>query len=352
MTGIPSARLVAALIVAALLALTGCDPATEEQAEEAPETESAEGDSDEGAETAPAAQQIPEIVSAVEPSVVAVVLEDGIGSGVIVDEGRVVTNAHVVGDLPEVQVQLATGRRVPAEVRAVDLQTDLAVLETGETGLPEAEFSEGLPQVGELAVAIGSPLGLENTVTAGIISGVGRAVPAGPQTPVSLVDLIQTDAPIAPGNSGGALVNAEGEVVGINVAYAPPGTGATAIGFAIPAPTVTDVVAQLIETGEVTHAFLGVQPGPLSPQLIERFDLDADEGVLLLNVVPDSPAADAGLEPGDVVTELDGEPVRGVPELLGELRRRDPGDSVTMTVLRGGDELEVEAELTEQPDSL
>jgi serine protease DegQ len=332
-------------VVAALLALTACDPVVRETT-----------GTDRGASTDAAgdpSRGIPEVVGEVEPAVVSVFPEGGIGSGVIVGDGLIVTNAHVVGNLSEVGVQLATGVRLIADVMAVDPQTDIAVLDTGREDLPAARFAEGLPRVGELAIAIGSPLGLENTVTAGIISGLNRAVPAGPTTPQALVDLIQTDAPIAPGNSGGALVNADAEVVGINVAYAPPTqTGATAIGFAIPAPTVVDVVEQLVETGEVRHAFMGVQPGPLTPQMIEQFGLDVEEGVVLIDVVPNGPAANAGLEPGDVVVGMDGEPVRAVPELLGELRRRDPGDTVEVTVVRGEEQLEIPVELADQPESL
>ena len=327
-------RLLASLLLA-LLVLVGCDPTDE--AADAPTA--AGGD-------------IPAIVAEVEPSVVAIVSDAEMGSGVIYDSaGLIITNAHVVRDLPEVEVQLAAGQRMTGEVIHTDFQTDVALVEVPADDLPAVTFAEELPAVGELAVAIGNPLGLENTVTAGIISGLNRAVPAGPRTPQALVDLIQTDAPIAPGNSGGALVSAAGEVVGINVAYAPPqATGATAIGFAIPASTVTSVAQQLLETGEVRHSFLGVQPGPLSPQMVEQFDLAVDEGVLLLDVVPDSPAAQAGLESGDVLVELGGEPLRQVPELLGELRRRDPGDIVTLTVVRAGEEQEVDVTLAEQPD--
>lgn len=310
----------------------------------------AAGDSDQGRD-APVAAQIPDIVSEVEPSVVTILLEQGIGSGVIIGGGRVVTNAHVVGNAEQVEVQLATGRRLSADVMALDLQTDLAVLETGEENLPAASFAEELPRIGALAVAIGSPLGLENSVTAGIISGVNRAVPAGPRTPQALVNLIQTDAPIAPGNSGGALVGADATVIGINVAYLPPGqTGATAIGFAIPSTTVVDIVDQLVESGEVEHAFLGVQPGGLSPQIVERFDLEVDSGAVVLGIVEGTPADEVGLQPGDVITAIDGERIRSVPALLGLLRDRAPGDEIDVTVQRRDEELSFTVELSDQPE--
>lgn len=332
--------------------LGGCDLFVEDDSDDASSdggagtTEESSGEAD-----VPSASGIPEIVSEVEPSVVTVLRDGGVGSGVIIDDGIIVTNAHVVEGVDEVVVQLATGRRLDADVLAFDLQTDLAVLDTGEDGLPAATFADSLPRVGALAVAIGSPLGLENTVTAGIVSGINRAVPAGPRTPQALVNLVQTDAPIAPGNSGGALVGADAQVIGINVAYLPPGqTGATAIGFAIPSPTVVDVVEQLIETGDVEHAFLGIQPGPLTSQIIERFGLEVEEGALVVGIVPDTPAEEVGMETGDVVTAIDDEPIRGVPDLLGVLRSRDPGDEIDVTVQRGDEELTFSVELVDQPE--
>lgn len=344
-------RSVIALVAVTLLALSGCE-LVEPEEDTAPDEGA--GQQPDPPPDAEAGTAIPGIVNEVAPSVVAVFPEGGIGSGVIIDaDGLVVTNAHVVGSLGEVDVQLATGVRMVAEVVATDPLSDLAVLRLDRQGLPAAAFAEELPAVGELAVAIGTPLGLENTVTAGIISGLNRAVPAGARTPQALVDLIQTDAPIAPGNSGGALVNADAEVVGINVAYAPPGqTGATAIGFAIPSATVVDVVAQLVETGEVAHAYLGAQLGSLTPQLIERFELDVEAGAVVLDVVPDGPADAAGMVPGDVITAVDGEPVRNVPDVLGELRRREPGDLMTVTVQREDGEAQIEVELSDRPERL
>jgi serine protease DegQ len=295
--------------------------------------------------------RIPEIVREVEPSVVAVLIDEGQGqgSGVIWDEGGiVVTNNHVVEGASEIEVAFATGERVSAQVRATDPRTDLAVLEVDRDGLPAAEFAEKLPQVGELAVAVGNPLGFENTVTAGIVSGLHRSIPSGGQTP-ALIDLIQTDAAISPGNSGGALVGAEGRVIGINVAYIPPQARAVSIGFAIPAPEVVDAVTQLLETGEVEHAFLGVRPGPLTPQIAERFGIDTDEGILVISVVPDSGAERAGLEAGDVVTAIGGEPIRQVEDLLSLLRERVPGDRIELTILRAGEERKISVTLTGRP---
>lgn len=344
-------HLAALLVLLAVLAGAACTLGDEGTTDENGAATPATTDSP---DPVPAGAGIPAIVDEVEPSVVAILRERGEGSGVIYDpEGLVVTNAHVVARARSLQVQLADGTRLPAEVVAADPQTDLAVLRVAEEDLPAADFADELPEVGELAVAIGNPLGLENTVTAGIVSGLHRSVPAGQATAQPLVDLVQTDAAISPGNSGGALVDEDGDVIGINIAYLPPqATGAVSIGFAIPSYTVVDVVDQLIATGEVRHAFLGIQPGPLTPQLVERFELDIDEGVLVVEVVPGSPAAEAGLRPGDVLVELDGERLEGVADLLGTLRRREPGDVVELLVHSAGEEERVDVTLADLPDDL
>jgi S1-C subfamily serine protease len=292
---------------------------------------------------------VPRIVEEVSPSVVTVVQADGEGSGVIWDEdGRIVTNNHVVEGVTSVQVVLASGERIPATVRATDPLTDLAVLETNRDGLEPAQFGDGLPVIGELAVAIGNPLGFESTVTAGIISGLHRAIPSGGQTP-ELVDLLQTDAAISPGNSGGALVNGRGLVMGINVAFIPPTSEAVAIGFAIPAPTVTSVVEQLISTGTVEHAFLGIEPRPVTEGIASQLGLSDTSGVLVFDVTPGSPADTAGLEPGDVIIGFDGKQIEEVEDLFTALRPKRPGDEVTIRLLRSGAEQEVEATLTDRP---
>ena len=294
--------------------------------------------------------RIPDIVDEVDPAVVAVIVEDGEGSGVIWDDaGVIVTNNHVVAASREVEVVFATGERAAAEVQATDAFTDLAVLRVERNGLPAAEFADDLPEVGELAVAIGNPLGFENTVTAGIVSGVHRSIPSGGQTP-ALVDLLQTDAPISPGNSGGALVDADGQVIGINVAFIPPEARAVSIGFAIPSPTVIDVVGQLLETGQVEHAFLGVEPAELTPQVAERFDIDTDEGVLVFSVVEGSPAAQGGLRAGDVIIAVDGEPLRAVEDLLAALRERSPGDRIELDILRRGGQRSLTVTLADRPE--
>jgi S1-C subfamily serine protease len=294
--------------------------------------------------------RIPALVERVQPSVVSVVVRavggQGEGSGVIWDEqGTIVTNQHVVAASEQVEVVLASGDRLPAEVEAASRDFDLAVLRVERDGLPAAEFADELPAVGEFVVAIGNPLGFENTVTAGIVSGLHRSIPSGGQTP-ALVDLIQTDAPISPGNSGGALIDLDGEVVGINVAYLPPGeTGAVSLGFAIPAPTTTQVVEQLIETGRVEMAYLGVRPIQVTTDLAQEFDLPVDEGVAVAVVEADSAAARAGMEEGDVIVSFDGEPITTVEDLFAQLRQRRPGERVTLTVVRDGDRRELDVTL-------
>lgn len=347
-------RLALVPAVAALaLALLGCSAGDED----APEavgtttvTETAPGDSAAtDSSSIPGFGAIPDLVEELQPSVVSILLDNGEGSGVIVDEDTIVTNAHVAGDAGEIQVVLASGRRIEASVEGTDNCTDLALLSVPDGQLPGAEFADELPRVGELAVALGNPLGFENTVTAGIVSGLHRAIPSSGQTP-ALIDLIQTDAPISPGNSGGALVNGRGEVIGINVAYIPPEARAVSIGFAIPAPTVTDVIRQLEETGRVRHSFLGIFPGPLTPQVADRFGIDVETGVLVLEVTEGTPAAEAGLEAGDVIVAVDGEETAIVEDLLSGLREHEPGDRIGLALVRDGEERDVEVTLADRPE--
>jgi serine protease DegQ len=344
---VPRALLALAVVLAA--ALSGCTLGREPQARSAP-----------APQIAPSAQAatagIPEIVRKAEPSVVTVAHDQGTGSGVVWSkDGVVVTNNHVVsaeGQVVErVQVAFFDGRRVPGTVRATDPSTDLAVVQVDRQDLKPATFQRALPQVGELAVAVGSPLGLENTVTAGIISGLHREIPGSAAQGIrSLVDLIQTDAAISPGNSGGALVNGRGEVVGISVAYIPPAQGAVSIGFAIPSATTIDVVGELLRSGRATHAYLGIVPDQVTPDVAGQLGLDQAAGVLVLEVGEGTPAADAGLRPGDVLIALDGQRLDTVEDFLGELRQHRPGDRVDLTVVRDGREQQVAATLADNPN--
>ena len=268
---------VAALLAAVLAGCTLPAPEPEDQdppapgprASSAPAPVTAAAPRANASAQAAAAGDIPGIVRRVEPSVVTIAHDEGTGSGVVWSgDGVVVTNAHVVGDVREVEVAFFDGKRADGRVRATDPDTDLAVVDVERRDLQPATFQKTLPAVGELAVAMGSPLGFQNTITAGIISGLHREIPGSADQGIrSLVDLIQTDAAISPGNSGGALVNARGEVVGVNVAYIPPEQGAVAIGFAIPGATAVDVVGQLLRDGRATHSYLGVQPDQVTREV-------------------------------------------------------------------------------------
>jgi serine protease DegQ len=294
--------------------------------------------------------RIPSIVRNVEPSVVTIVTDAGEGSGVVWDgEGAIVTNNHVVEGNDRVEVVLASGARLEGEVEATDPLSDLAVVRVDRDGLPAATFAEQLPEVGELAIAMGNPLGFEQSVTLGIVSGLNRSIPSGGATP-ALVELIQTDAAISPGNSGGALVNGDGEVVGINVAYLPPQeTGAVSLGFAIPSTVARSVVTQLIERGEVRRAYLGVNVNQVTPELAEAFGLSVEEGVAVENVTPGSGADQAGLEGGDVIVEVEGTPTPTVEDLYARLRDFQPGDGVSVVVVRGDERETLDVTLGERP---
>lgn len=292
-------------------------------------------------------EQIPTIVDSVQPSVVSVVTDSGQGSGVVYDaDGFVITNHHVVDGAQTIAIHLANGDRVPAKLRASTDRYDVAVLEVERDGLPAATFAKQLPDVGELALALGNPVGFENSVTQGIVSGVHREIPAGGSTP-ALVDLIQTDAAISPGNSGGALVDDQARVIGINVAYLPPTAGAVALGFAIPAPVATDVAEQLIETGKVEFAYLGIEPSQVTPELAEAFDLGMEVGVLVASLVEGGPAAKAGIGEGDVIVKLDDRDIELVEDLFSELREHKPGETIDVTVVRRGDRQELDLTLGE-----
>lgn len=292
---------------------------------------------------------LPDLVAAVSPSVVAVVTETGEGSGVIwSSDGNIVTNNHVVQNASSVEIVLASGERLPADVVATDPLTDLAVLHVDHTDLHAATFSDQLPRVGSLALAIGNPLGFESSVSLGIVSGLNRAIPSGGQTP-ALVDLLQTDAAISPGNSGGALVNLSGEVIGINVAYIPPAASAVSLGFAIPAPTAVNVVEQLLDGGTVEHAFLGISPRPLTPNIAAQLGLSVSEGVLVFGLTSQGAAEEAGVEPGDVIVQLDDDDIGSIEDLYASLREASPGETVPITVVREGGEETLEVTLQDRP---
>lgn len=240
--------------------------------------------------------------------------ESGIGSGFIVGkDGRIITNAHVVEGADTVQVTLKDGRTFKGKVVGSDPVTDVAVIDVNANDLPTLSFSNAKLLPGETAIAIGNPLGLDNTVTVGIVSATGRT---GGQVgiPDKRVDFIQTDAAINPGNSGGPLLNAKGEVIGMNTAII---SGAQGLGFAIPTEAIQRISDQLVATGKVEHPFIGIQMVNLTPELRDSvnqnpntgFTVKADSGVLIGEVVPGSPAARAGLRSGDVVKQINGKAI-------------------------------------------
>ena len=250
-----------------------------------------------------------------------------------------ITNQHVVTDNRDVTIDYADGTSSPGTVLATDSIADIAVVRTARAGLPVPEYRTDLPRAGESVLAIGSPLGLENTVTAGIVSGVDRQIPGSAAQGRALVDLIQVDAPISPGNSGGALLDGSGPVIGINEAYLPPSTGAVSLGFAIPAGTAVDVAEQLLADGTATHPYLGVSLGRLTPQIRDRLGVTAQQGALVVGIAPGGPAATAGLRPGDVITALAGHPVASVEDLAAALRGTEPGQQVPVTAARGAGQI-------------
>ncbi len=346
----------ASVVVLAAAFLAGCSGGDGEGASERPAGQQTVTQT---VEAAPAAAgsaagvaAVPDVVQEVEPSVVAVELGRVAGSGVIWGEdGIIVTNNHVVEEGGPITVTFASGRQEEARVVATDPLTDLALLRVNRRGLPAATFTKQRPRVGELAIAIGNPLGFENSVTAGIVSGLERSLPGDGRQSQALIGLVQTDAAISPGNSGGALVNGRGEVIGINVAYIPPQQlGAVSIGFAIPTSVVTNVVEQLLEDGQAEHAFLGVRPAELTPQVVERFRLETKLGVLVASVVEGSAADDAGLRQGDVIVSIDGDEMRQVEDVLTLLRERLPGDRLALEVVRDDEKRTMEVELRDRPE--
>ena len=290
-----------------------------------------------------------------------------LGSGFVIDkQGHIVTNYHVIEGAREVEVNFSGDDRVPARVVGSDPSTDLAVLKIGAqsralTPLPLG--NSDVVRVGDAVVAIGNPFGLERTVTAGIVSALQREITA--PNGYTIDKVIQTDAPINRGNSGGPLLSAEGEVIGVNSQIeASSGGGNVGIGFAVPINTVKEVVSQILESGKVEHAFLGVRMQAVDESLAETFRLPVDAGVLIVDVVPSSPADEAGLQGGDqqvivdgtsyvlggdIVTSADGQDVASPDDLRRVIMDKNPGDSMTLEIRRGESERTVNVTLGRQP---
>jgi len=293
---------------------------------------------------------IPAVARRIAPSIVTIETSDGLGSGVIFSaDGEIATDAHVVGTNKTVTIAFADGKRVSGTVVATDAVTDVAAVKVARSQLPAATFQQPLPALGDLAIAIGSPLGFTNSVTAGVVSGLGRTIAGSATETQSLVDLLQTDAAISPGNSGGALVDGNGRVIGLAEAYIPPSQGAVSLGFAIPSHTVVAAMTQLIETGTVSHPYLGVTTTTITADLQQQLGLSESKGALVQSVASGSPAAKAGLQSGDVITAIDGQAVNTPEDVIAAIRDHKPGDTMKVTYVRNGTEKTVDATLGERP---
>jgi serine protease DegS len=275
-------------------------------------------------------------------------IERTLGSGVIVDAaGHIVTNHHVIANADSVQVALADGRVADAHVVGRDPDTDLAVLKIDLTPLPVAELgrSDQL-KVGDVVLAIGNPIGLSQTVTHGIVSATSRQ-----QLGIAaLEDFIQTDAPINFGNSGGALVDSSGALVGINTAIVAKNLGVEGIGFAIPVNMVRGVLGDIIANGRVIRGWIGIVPEDISNEQAVQYGL-AQGGVLISNLYVGSPAQQAGLQPGDLILDIDSAPVHGAQDVLGRIATHKPGSRIAIHGKRGRREFDVHAQVTERPRS-
>ncbi len=277
--------------------------------------------------------------------------EQAIGSGVIVDaaKGYVLTNNHVVAQADKIKVRLNDDRQFDAKLIGTDPQTDLAVLQIKADGLSALPLGDSAQlQVGDFVVAIGSPFNLRQTVTSGIVSGLGRDTGSNDG---SYQDFIQTDASINPGNSGGALINLRGELVGINSQIYSQSGGSIGIGFSIPVNLAKSVMTQLITTGKVDRGRIGIVGQDLTPELVKAFGLkDNTHGALVAKVVPGSPADKAGLKAGDVVIAANGKAIKDMPELRNLIGLLKVGDKVELTVLRDGANKQITVVVGKSPE--
>ena len=299
--------------------------------------------------------QVEAVAEAVLPTVVQIDVggagleASGNGSGVIYrSDGHIITNNHVVQAADTLSVVFADGSRARATVVGRDELSDIAVVKVDRQGLTAISTGEGdALRVGQLAVAIGSPFGLEGSVTAGVVSALNRPISVGDG--IRLPSVIQTDAPINPGNSGGALVGADGKLIGVNSAILTAGTPANAgVGFAIPVDIAVDIADQLIASGEVVYPFLGVEGTDVTPEMAER--LDVDQGAYVERVQEGTPASKAGIRRGDVIVKLDGEAITTMDDLILAIRRAEVGDTVNVEYLRDERERTAKIILVARPE--
>ncbi|MDK2744190.1 MAG: DegQ family serine endoprotease [Nitrospira sp. BO4] len=275
--------------------------------------------------------------------------EGGLGSGVIVDSnGLIITNNHVVGKADEIRVILSDKREFKAKLIGTDPKTDVAVVKIDAAGLPTVSLADSDKlEVGEFVLAVGNPFGLTQTVTLGIVSALGRAAGI-----AEYEDFIQTDAAINPGNSGGALVNVRGELVGINTAIFSQSGGNMGIGFAVPSNMAQSIMGQLVQTGKVVRGWLGVSIQELTPELASQFGVTETKGVLVSDVMDESPAKKAGFERADVIVEYDGKPMDSPTHLRNAVGQTPVGKKVMIKFIRDKKPKAVELTILEQPKSL
>jgi len=273
----------------------------------------------------------------------------GQGSGFFISaDGFAVTNNHVVDGADKVEVTTDDGKTFSAKVIGTDARTDLALIKVeGGSNFQFAKLSDGKPRIGDWVLAVGNPFGLGGTVTAGIVSAMGRDIGNGPYD-----DFIQIDAPVNKGNSGGPAFNTEGEVVGVNTAIYSPSGGSVGIAFSIPAATVKNVVNQLKDKGSVSRGWIGVQIQPVTPDIADSLGLKKAEGALVAEPQANGPAAKAGIESGDVITAVNGEPVKDARELARTIGGIPPGSAVKLNVLHKGTDKVVNLMLGTLPNTV
>ncbi len=294
---------------------------------------------------------------------------DALGSGFVIDKaGHIITNYHVVADADEIYVQFSSDESVKAELVGSDPSTDIAVLRVEEHSMALSPLSLGdsdVVEVGDRAIAIGNPFGLDRTVTEGIVSALQRDITS--PNGFTIDHVIQTDAAINHGNSGGPLLDGRGQVIGVNAQIQSGGVdGNVGVGFAVPINTVEQVVGEIIETGSVEHAYLGVSMNTITRDLVDNVRLPVERGVLVASVQEGSPASAAGLRGGDnpvtiegvdyvlggdVITAVDGRPIATVEELRDAVLRMKPGDTIELEVFRDGEKLTISVELGRRPDT-